>query len=214
MYVTVCNRRLQVVLGNDLHDDEGRPTYELFRPGPMDIALDVTTPPDRRRFFLVHAIDHAYDWLLGRIDPGDDEGRKNRTAVIDQQFEADLQKQGGEKALHAVFGDNETPVPEHVPGDPIYVPVEDDAAEHAIDLWCPGCRQPMEWEAARKGQPRFCPRANGYAIPVTLACPECDKKWRWLQRCSLDGTPLPFVLTTPRQTDVKPLRPLPALSVN
>lgn len=205
MYVSICSRRVPIVIENDVRDDHDTPTYGLFRPAlgaRGSIVLDLTTPPTERRTVLMHEIGHAYDYFVGRVADDDEEGRQQRLATIDRQFQIDLADQGGEMAIHAAFGDTEPPADVLEGGGAQYVPIYDGQVDWPTSVSCPACHEQYPGRAVRDGTPAFDPKLNGFVVPRVLICGKCDREWRWLQRCSHDGIPWPATVGTPTSRDV------------
>jgi hypothetical protein len=204
MYVTCCNKRMTISVTDDLRDDRGHPTYGVFRPGD-GIYLDSGTPRSERREVLVHELGHAYEYLVGQVDAEDGEGRQNRLATMESQFAADLTAQGGEAALHAMFGDlDPDPVADEF-GETHYSQ-DDEMAEWPTSIWCPSCHEAYPSRAVRNGKPAFNPRLNAFMLKRLLVCAKCGRETRWGQRCTYDGLPLPDVVVSPTS------RMLPAMA--
>lgn len=200
MYLNCCHRRLLVDVGDDLRDDQGHTTSGLFSPQMMTILIDRTTPRDRRRSTLVHELGHAYEFVVGRVDPNDCESRQNRIAAIDAQFTMDLEALGGERAIHELFGDADDDVdlaPETGPNERAVVR-EDEASEFPTAVACPGCGSPFPGRAVKDGKPIYDAKHNSYTVWRALVCPDrCLKVWRWRQIATYDGIALPHTITLP-----------------
>lgn len=206
MQLHVCSAAIGVVVEANLVDDFGTPAQGLFRPGTLTIALDVAQPPTERRFTLVHELAHAYEYLLGRVDPTDDEGRQNRIAAIERQFSEDLARYGGEHAIHALFGQGEAPTYiDSKDGSITRTNASDDDAGWPTSVSCSRCHEQYPGRAVRNGEHAFDPRLNSFAMWRVLICGKCNQKMRWRQRCTHDGLPLPVTVSGPT---FKPLDPI------
>jgi hypothetical protein len=200
MFVTICSRRVPIVIDNDVRDDFNSPTYGLFRPAMGQrgsIVLDLTTPPTERRTVLVHEIGHAYDFFVGEVADHDEEGRQNRLATIDRQFQIDLADQGGEMCIHAAFGDTTPPADALDATTTNYVPAYDDHVDWPTDIACPHCRERYRANVVRDGRPAFDPKLSAFIVSRSFICGKCEREWTWHQRCSHDGTPFPVSVGTP-----------------
>jgi len=196
MYLHCCHRRLTVHVASDLRDAEGYPADGLFRPDTMQIFLYRGLARDRRREVLAHEFGHAFEELVGRIDPEDHEGRQNRLATMEAQFSGSLEEQGGEAAIHALFGDDDGGDIVDAPGELATV-VDESAAEWPTRISCPSCHQSHSSDRVRNGTPSFNPRLNCFVLWRMLICNECGRELRWQQRCTHEGMPLPDVVVPP-----------------
>lgn len=204
MYLTCANQRFHVSIESNICDDQGHPTYGLFRPG-IGIVIDSATPPTERRGVLVHELSHAFEHRMGRVDPEDAEGRQNRVAAIESQFAQDLSDQGGEAVIHALFGDDSSQLSTDEFSDMHYA--QDEAmAEWPTQIWCPSCHEQYPSRAVRNGRAAFNPRINGFMVKRMLVCGKCGRETLWGQRCTYEGLPLPDVVVNPTT------RMIPAMS--
>lgn len=193
----ILHRRLPVTVEYDVRDDAGAEAYALYRPSKLDFVLDAGTPADQRRLWLMHEYGHACDDLLGRVDPADDEGQKNRISMMAEQFAHDLDSQGGERAIHALFGDLDIVIPgEVIPGDTVVV-FDDELSEYPTDVGCPRCGVSHPSRDVRNGRVFFSAKHDMHTIWRTLACLDCDSESRWQQVCTAEGLALPKVTIPP-----------------
>lgn len=195
MYLTCGHQRIGVKVEHDLRDNDGHPTYGLYRPNDQ-ISLDSSTPRTERRSVLVHELTHAFEQIMGQINSSHSESRANRVAAIESQFAKDLAAQGGEGVLHTLFGDSESQLPFDDFGDTQYVQ-DEDAAEWPTKIWCPHCHEMYPSRAIRNGQVGFNPRLNAFMLKRVLVCGKCGRETLWGQRCTYDGLPLPDVVVSP-----------------
>lgn len=202
MYLRCCHRKISIEVRPDVRDGEGEPTYSICELGaPLVIALDRCTPRENRREFIVHELGHIWDHVAGKVDPNDGESPHNRQSAIDAQFSADLDEQGGELAIHALFGDAEADilVIDSSTEDDQRVAAGDDDSEWPTRVSCPHCKQSNSSRMVRNGTPAFDPRVNGFVMWRILRCAsaDCERRFRWQQRCTYSGEPLPDVTAPP-----------------
>lgn len=191
MYVTICGKRLPVVIEDDVRDDTRSPVYGLFRAmrgSHGTVVLDRSLPRTQRRSTIVHEIGHAYDYFLGRVADTDNDGRQNRLAIIDQQFQDDLASQGGEKAIHAMFGDaGEISENSSDSRSMRYVPVHEENENWPSTIVCPHCHEEYPADAVKNGRPALDPAENGFVTPRVLVCGRCHREYSWRQINGHDG---------------------------
>lgn len=203
MYLTCCHRRLPIHVGDNVVDDNNDPAHGLFMPATMRIVIDRQCPVNQRRETLVHELAHAFDYVAGEVNPNNDEALKHRIAMIEAQFNLDLDAQGGERAIHAMFGDEENPIDNPLPGE--YVTVADDsAAEWPTDIGCPVCHHRHTSGRVQNGRPQFNARLNCFELWRVMTCVSCDRQFRWMQRCNEDGLPVPHVIVPPMLRRLQP----------
>lgn len=199
MYLRCCHRKISVFVKSDVRDLEGHPTYGLFElTAPPQIVLDRCTPRDDRRSIVVHELGHAWDEIAGEVNPADDESRQNRLSAIEAQFSTDLDEQGGESIIHALFGDVDENAPDDAAlFDGVERVTDDEQADWPTRICCVTCHQTHASSKARNGTPSFNPRLNCFVLWRVLFCGECGKEMRWEQRCNYEGLPLPDVTVPP-----------------
>ena len=201
MFLNCCHRRLSVHVRDDVRDDHNQPVYAIFTPATWQIFMARCTPRQQRRDVLVHELAHAFEHFLGRVDPADTEGRQNRVAMIEGSFNAALDDQQGEDTIHALFGDESDGAgsagDRYAEGELSLSP-DDDMADWPTSISCPSCHQRHSSGRVRNGQPAFDPQRNGFVLWRVMNCAECGKEFRWLQRCTWEGLPLPDVIVQPQ----------------
>lgn len=197
MFLCCCHLRLPVSIYDDLCDDHGAAAFALFEPAGPRILIDRNTPPERRRRELVHELGHAFDHIAGKVDAADQEAPQIRVAAIESAFAASLDQQGGEQCIHALFGDEGImPIDDETFGEPTTV-LDESAAEWPTRIACPICQHQHSSGRVRNGTPAFNPRLNTFVRWRVMNCPNCEREFRWLQRCNWEGLPLPDVVVAP-----------------
>jgi hypothetical protein len=199
MNIQICNKRIIVLVTDEVRDGTGDICRGVFDPEHLTILLDRAMPRDERRATLVHELTHAFDYLLGRVDPSDTEGQAQRFAMIEGTL-ADalelLSPYAGDRAIHELFGDADDSDGETFPGELATV-VEHEMAEWSTDVSCPHCHTSYPARRVRDSKPSLDPQRDCFAIWRVLSCTECDRIIRWRQMALYDGMPLPKVLVPP-----------------
>lgn len=200
MYLQCCHKRLLVIVVDDLVDSAGVATFGLFDPARMLISLDRLTPRKQRHEVLMHEYSHAFEHIVGRVDPADDEGRQNRVVAMAAQFADSLEAAapgGGERAVHELFGDaTDDDGILDIPGE-LLVTVDDEGSEWPTAVSCSYCHSEYSSRHVRNGKPVFDPRTDHYAVWRVLTCHKCERVVRWRQLCMYDGLPLPKTIVPP-----------------
>ena len=195
MYLNCCNTRINVWVESNLTDGDGVPSNGVFWPD-RGIILDASLAIPQRKTILLHEVGHAYEHYMGVVDSEDYEGRQNRMVQIYKQFEDDIAAQGGERAIHELFGDKGDSAAIDEYNSRQYV-IDDEFSEWPTAVWCPRCFEQYPARALRNTTPALLAKINGWMIKRTLICAKCNKETEWGQQSTAEGVPLPNVIVSP-----------------
>jgi hypothetical protein len=148
------------------------------------IILSPRVEPQRRQEITLHEIVHC--WLFHVPRPRNEEEHCQFVAFVHQQFDKDLEAQGGPQSLAQLIASPVTPI-----GRPRTESRIGPVSEPQTDRRCCGsCGAEMMVGSVHNGPPQLHEPTRQYRVERWMECEACGILQTWFEFAAPDGTPL------------------------
>jgi len=149
--------------------------------------------PERREEIALHEFTHAWGFHVPK--PSDEEERCQLTALIAQQFAADLERAGGREALQRLPAQR---VP-HLgkPARSKAEQVDTEQSNRSDRRVCGGCGAEVMCGSVVNGDIELHGATNRTRMGRWMECEACGALQHWTEYCTADGIPLGEYVSNP-----------------